>query len=114
MYVLLYIYTGDFRKAVCICGGEDITTSVIDAVYTIFDVDGDGHLSTEEFISIMKSRLKRGLRVCFILCVTVYNSIKLFISMVNEYPTMHYVGIPSHSQLKSYMPSLTEYFWKFQ
>ena len=67
MYVLLYIYTGDFRKAVCICGGEDITTSVIDAVYTIFDVDGDGHLSTEEFISIMKSRLKRGLRVCFIL-----------------------------------------------
>lgn len=55
---------GDFRKAVCICGGEDISSSVIDAVYTIFDVDGDGHLSTEEFISIMKSRLKRGIRVC--------------------------------------------------
>ena len=72
VYVYIIVYTGDFRKAVCICGGEDITTSVIDAVYTIFDVDGDGHLSTEEFISIMKSRLKRGLRVCFILSVTMY------------------------------------------
>jgi len=56
------ISKGDFRKAVCICGGEEISPSVIDAVYTIFDVDGDGQLSTDEFISIMKSRLKRGLR----------------------------------------------------
>lgn len=53
----------EFHRAVSICGGEDISVGVIDAVYTIFDVDGDGHLSTEEFISIMKSRLKRGLRV---------------------------------------------------
>ena len=58
--------TGEFRRAVAICGGEDISLSVVDAVYTIFDVDGDGHLSTEEFISIMKSRLKRGLRVSII------------------------------------------------
>ena len=71
VYVYIIVCIGDFRKAVCICGGEDISTSVIDAVYTIFDVDGDGHLSTEEFISIMKSRLKRGLRVCFILSVTM-------------------------------------------
>lgn len=56
-------YAGEFKRAVAICGGEDLSTSVIDAVFTIFDVDGDGQLSTEEFISIMKSRLKRGLRV---------------------------------------------------
>jgi len=48
---------------VSICGGEDISLGLIDSVYTIFDVDGDGSLSTEEFISIMKSRLKRGLKV---------------------------------------------------
>lgn len=56
--------TAEFRRAVTICSDEEISAQVIDAVYTIFDVDGDGHLSTEEFISIMKSRLKRGIRVC--------------------------------------------------
>ena len=59
----LVIPVEEFHRAVNICGGEGISASVIDAVYTIFDVDGDGHLSTEEFISIMKSRLKRGIRV---------------------------------------------------
>ncbi|XP_067948189.1 calcium uptake protein 3, mitochondrial-like [Watersipora subatra] len=52
----------EFRRAVSICGGVDMSAFVVDAVYTIFDVDGDGHLSTEEFVSIMKSRLKRGLK----------------------------------------------------
>lgn len=62
-YIGLLGIAEEFRRAVSICGGVDMSAFVVDAVYTIFDVDGDGHLSTEEFVSIMKSRLKRGLKV---------------------------------------------------
>ena len=36
-----------------------------------------------------------------------------YIGRVNEYPTMHYIGIPAHTQsMIAYI--LTEYSWKFQ
>ena len=31
----------------------------------------------------------------------------------NEYPTMHYFGIPRHTQSMISYKILTEYFWKF-
>ena len=31
-----------------------------------------------------------------------------------EYPTMHYFGIPRHTQLMMAYMTLTKYFWKFQ
>ena len=36
------------------------------------------------------------------------------IGHVNEYPTMHYFGIPRHTQSMIAYKILTEYFWKFQ
>ena len=40
-------------------------------------------------------------------------SILLPIGHVNEYPTMHYFGIPRHTQSMIANKILTEYFWKF-
>ena len=36
------------------------------------------------------------------------------IGHVNEYPTMHYFGIPGHTQSMIAYKILTECFWKFQ
>ena len=38
----------------------------------------------------------------------------LKIGHVNEYPTMHYFGIPRHTQSMMAYKILTEYFWKSQ
>ena len=38
----------------------------------------------------------------------------LQIGHVNEYPTMHYFGLPSHTRSIIAYKILTEYFWKFQ
>ena len=36
------------------------------------------------------------------------------IGYVNEYPTMHYFGLPRHTQSMIAYKTLSEYFWKFQ
>ena len=36
------------------------------------------------------------------------------IGRVNDYPTMHYFGIPTHTQSMIAYKILTEYCWKFQ
>ena len=33
---------------------------------------------------------------------------------VNEYPTMHYFGIPRHTQSMIAYTIVTEYFWKYK
>lgn len=40
-----------------------LSTHIIDTVFALFDVDGDGQLSYKEFIAIMKDRLHRGFKV---------------------------------------------------
>ena len=37
----------------------------------------------------------------------------LLMGHVNEYPTMHYFGIPGHTQSMIAYKILTEYLWKF-
>lgn len=49
-----------FRRAVHVVTGLDIDTHIIDVVFSLFDNDGDGKLSQNEFIGIIKDRLKRG------------------------------------------------------
>lgn len=49
-----------FTRSIKVTTGEDIDPYVIDVVFKLFDQDGDGHLSQNEFIGIMKDRLKRG------------------------------------------------------
>ncbi|XP_015609743.1 calcium uptake protein 3, mitochondrial isoform X2 [Cephus cinctus] len=52
----------EFLRAVKICTGTNLSSHIIDTVFAIFDVDGDGQLSYKEFIAIMKDRLHRGFK----------------------------------------------------
>lgn len=49
-----------FSRSIKVTTGKDIDPYVIDVVFSLFDQDGDGKLSQNEFIGIMKDRLKRG------------------------------------------------------
>jgi Ca2+-binding EF-hand superfamily protein len=53
----------EFRRAVRICTGTDLSPHVVETVFQIFDEDDDGHLSHREFIGVMKDRLHRGFKV---------------------------------------------------
>lgn len=53
----------EFSRAVKICTGTQLSSHIIETVFAIFDVDGDGQLSYKEFIAIMKDRLHRGFKV---------------------------------------------------
>ncbi|KAM9384315.1 calcium uptake protein 2, mitochondrial [Pholidichthys leucotaenia] len=52
-----------FKRAVKIATGHDLSDNVLDTVFKIFDMDGDNRLSHKEFIGVMKDRVLRGLRV---------------------------------------------------
>ncbi|XP_011347727.1 calcium uptake protein 3, mitochondrial isoform X3 [Ooceraea biroi] len=56
------ISKGEFQRAVKICTGTMLSNHIIDTVFALFDVDGDGQLSYKEFIAIMKDRLHRGFK----------------------------------------------------
>ncbi|CAJ1064597.1 calcium uptake protein 2%2C mitochondrial [Xyrichtys novacula] len=52
-----------FKRAVRIATGHDLSESVLDTVFKLFDMDGDNRLSHKEFIGVMKDRVLRGLKV---------------------------------------------------
>uniref|UniRef100_A0A8C7PBC7 EF-hand domain-containing protein n=1 Tax=Oncorhynchus mykiss TaxID=8022 RepID=A0A8C7PBC7_ONCMY len=52
-----------FRRAVKIATGHDLSENVLDTVFKIFDLDGDNCLSHKEFIGVMEDRVLRGLKV---------------------------------------------------
>ncbi|XP_050545183.1 calcium uptake protein 3, mitochondrial isoform X2 [Daktulosphaira vitifoliae] len=52
----------EFHRAVKICTGTNLSEHLVDTVFSIFDEDGDGHLSYREFIAIMRDRLNRGFK----------------------------------------------------
>ncbi|KAM9788271.1 calcium uptake protein 2, mitochondrial [Neosynchiropus ocellatus] len=52
-----------FKRAVRIATGHDLSESVLDTVFKLFDMDGDNCLSHKEFIGVMKDRVLRGLKV---------------------------------------------------
>ena len=43
--------------------GQELSNNILDAVFKIFDVDGDECLSHEEFLGVLKNRMHRGLWV---------------------------------------------------
>ena len=45
-----------------VCTGRQLSRHVVQTVFQIFDSDGDGMLSYEEFIAMMKDRVNRGLK----------------------------------------------------
>ena len=52
----------EFSRAVTVCTGRQLSLHVIKTVFQIFDSDGDGMLSYQEFIAMMKDRVNRGLK----------------------------------------------------
>ncbi|XP_051979195.1 calcium uptake protein 2, mitochondrial-like [Xyrauchen texanus] len=52
-----------FKRAVKIATGQELSENVLDTVFKIFDLDGDNCLSQKEFLAVMKDRALRGLRV---------------------------------------------------
>ncbi|XP_071390751.1 calcium uptake protein 2, mitochondrial [Centroberyx affinis] len=52
-----------FKRAVKIATGHDLSENVLDTVFKIFDMDGDSCLSHKEFIAVMEDRVLRGLKV---------------------------------------------------
>lgn len=53
----------EFGRAAKICLGRSLDKFVVDTVFNIFDVDGDGKLSYREFLSVMKGWKLRGFKV---------------------------------------------------
>ncbi|XP_054610881.1 calcium uptake protein 2, mitochondrial isoform X2 [Dunckerocampus dactyliophorus] len=51
-----------FKRAVRIATGHDLSENVLDTVFKLFDMDGDNCLSHKEFIGVMKDRVLRGLK----------------------------------------------------
>jgi len=49
------------RRAAKVSAGVDLPAHVVDALFAVFDEDGDGGLSNKEFVAVMKNKLKRGL-----------------------------------------------------
>ncbi|XP_052133396.1 calcium uptake protein 3, mitochondrial isoform X3 [Frankliniella occidentalis] len=52
----------EFHRAVKICTGTSLSPHLVHTVFALFDEDGDGLLSYQEFIAIMKDRLHRGFK----------------------------------------------------
>lgn len=53
---------GQFKRAVKVATGQELSDNVLDTVFKIFDVDGDGCLSKQEFLSVIMTRLRRGFK----------------------------------------------------
>jgi len=52
----------EFSRAVHICTGKNLSQHMVYTVFQIFDDDGDGLLSYQEFVAMMKDRIHRGLK----------------------------------------------------
>lgn len=52
----------EFSRAVHICTGNQLSSHMVFTVFQIFDDDGDGLLSYQEFVAMMKDRIHRGLK----------------------------------------------------
>ncbi|XP_044297507.1 calcium uptake protein 2, mitochondrial isoform X2 [Varanus komodoensis] len=55
--------SADFKRAVKVVIGQELSENVLDTIFKIFDLDGDNCLSHAEFLGVLKNRMHRGLRV---------------------------------------------------
>jgi calcium uptake protein 3, mitochondrial len=53
----------EFQRAVKIASGSELDPIIVEVIFEIFDENKDGHLSYQEFIAVVRTRLKRGLNV---------------------------------------------------
>jgi len=52
----------EFKRAVKVSTGQELSDNVVSTVFTLFDSDGDNKLSHVEFLGVMKDRVHRGFR----------------------------------------------------
>ena len=55
----------EFKRAVKVATGQELSDNILDTVFKIFDLDGDECLSHEEFLGVLKNRMHRGLWVTY-------------------------------------------------
>lgn len=60
---MLCFLLAEFKRAVKVATGEELSDNILDIIFKIFDLDGDNCLSHEEFLGVLKNRMHRGLRV---------------------------------------------------
>nr|XP_019571234.1 PREDICTED: calcium uptake protein 2, mitochondrial [Rhinolophus sinicus] len=53
----------EFKRAVKVATGQELSDNILDTVFKIFDLDGDECLSHGEFLGVLKNRMHRGLWV---------------------------------------------------
>ncbi|XP_051464323.1 calcium uptake protein 2, mitochondrial isoform X2 [Apus apus] len=53
----------EFKRAVKVATGQELSDNVLDTIFKIFDLDGDDCLSHSEFLGVLRNRMHRGLRV---------------------------------------------------
>ncbi|XP_019467829.1 calcium uptake protein 2, mitochondrial [Meleagris gallopavo] len=53
----------EFKRAVKVATGQELSDNILDTIFKIFDLDGDDCLSHGEFLGVLKKRIHRGLRV---------------------------------------------------
>ncbi|XP_048197611.1 calcium uptake protein 2, mitochondrial isoform X2 [Perognathus longimembris pacificus] len=53
----------EFKRAVKVATGQELSSNILDTVFKIFDLDGDECLSHGEFLGVLKNRMHRGLWV---------------------------------------------------
>lgn len=60
---LYFLPSAEFKRAVKVATGQELSNNILDTVFKIFDLDGDECLSHEEFLGVLKNRMHRGLWV---------------------------------------------------
>ncbi|XP_052047281.1 calcium uptake protein 2, mitochondrial [Apodemus sylvaticus] len=53
----------EFKRAVKVATGQELSDNLLDTVFKIFDLDGDECLSHGEFLGVLRNRMHRGLWV---------------------------------------------------
>lgn len=62
-FLCLLLNAAQFKRAVRIATGHNLSENVLDTVFKLFDMDGDNCLSHKEFVAVMENRVLRGLKV---------------------------------------------------
>jgi hypothetical protein len=60
--VFLFLFVGVFKHVAKTVSNVVLSDHLVEVVFCLFDDDGDGKLSHNEFISLMKKRWLRGLQ----------------------------------------------------
>ena len=54
---LCFLPSAEFKRAVKVATGQELSNNILDTVFKIFDLDGDECLSHEEFLGVLKNRM---------------------------------------------------------